>query len=169
MPGARRVTGASRGGVGGRFRRAGAVLATAVVMGSFPAGGGAQSSEEEVLVAAGQWALERLPRGAVRLDPHRTGQGAGEALARRLAGPLGAELATLEDTRSCSDPTDPSSCELAVDVLLALAAPRIDGDEAVVRVYAWHRSDDPRAPVTKESWDVRLQRSSGGWRVVSGG
>ena len=168
MPRERRRTGSDRR-VTGSPRWSGAVLTAAMALGAWPAAAAAQTPEEAVMVAAGQWALERLPGGAIRLDPHRTGQGAGEALARRLAGPLGAQLATLEDTRRCADPTDPSSCSLDADVLLALAAPRISGDEAVIRVYAWHRSGDPRAPVAKESWDVRLARSGGGWRVVSGG
>ncbi|MEJ2504076.1 MAG: hypothetical protein P8177_12330, partial [Gemmatimonadota bacterium] len=145
------------------------VMAGVAVLVGSPAGVGAQSPGEAVLVAAGEWALGRLPGGSIRLDPHRTGEGVGREGARRVAEALGAELATLEETRHCGDPLEPSSCRLSVDVLLAISAPRIDGDAAQVRVYAWYRSDDPRRPVSRQSWDLGLRRSGGEWRVTSGG
>lgn len=126
----------------------------------------AQTAEAEAaMVAAGEWAVARLPGGGVRLDPHRTGRSTERAVAARVASALGAELGTLEETRSCADALDPSTCRLAAPVLLAIAAPAIRGDRAVVRVYAWYRQEDPRSPVGKSSWEVALRRTSDGWTV----
>lgn len=127
---------------------------------------GAQGAEAEaVMVAAGEWAKSRLPGGALRLDPHRTGRSTDRALAARVAQALGAEVATLEATRTCGDVTDPSTCRLASDALLAIGAPSIRGETATVRVYVWYRQDDVHSPVGKATWDVRLRRSGSGWTV----
>lgn len=128
-----------------------------------------QDVEEAVMVAAGQWALDRLPSGATRLDPHRSGAGKDEARVRRVAQSLGATLATLDETRQCTNSIDPSTCQLSATRLLAIAAPRIDGDRAQVKVYAWYRSDSAGEPVAQRNWDLQLQRSGSDWRVVSGG
>ena len=126
----------------------------------------AQGSEgETAMVTAGEWVRARLPAGAVRLDPHRTGRSTERAVATRVASALGAKLGTLEETRICSDAMDASTCRLESPVLLAIAAPAIRGDRAVVRVYAWFRQDDPRSPVAKESWEVGLRRTASGWAV----
>lgn len=125
-----------------------------------------QEATERVMIAAGQWAAERLPDGSVRVDPHRTGDRGDQSLARNMARSLGAELGTLEQMRQCDDPLDVSTCVLECDVLLAVAMPDIDGDRATVRLYAWHRQDDAQAPVGKTSWDVRLRSVDGAWQVV---
>lgn len=142
-----------------------AVLVLAAL--AVPWGGlAAQSAESEaVMVAAGEWAKGRVPGGALRLDPHRTGRSTERAVAARVASALGAELGTLEATRTCRDVADPSTCQLASAALLAIGAPAIRGESATVRVYAWYRQDDPRAPVGKATWDVRLRRSGSGWTV----
>lgn len=135
-----------------------------------PQPGAAQGqAEEAVMTAAAEWARERLPQGALRVDPHRTGQGVGQGVAQRVARALGADLGTLEETRSCTDPLDASTCTLQTAALLAISAPRIDGDRATVRVYAWHRQSRPREPVAKRSWDLELRRTAGGWQVAGGG
>lgn len=126
-----------------------------------------QDAEEAVMVAAGAWALDRLPAGQTRLDPHRSGAGKDAARVRRVAQALGAGLGTLDESRQCTDTMDPATCKLSVDRLLAISAPRVDGDEARVKVYAWYRSSSP--PVAQQSWDLVLRHSGGSWRVVSGG
>jgi hypothetical protein len=127
----------------------------------------AQDPAEAVMVAAGQWALERVPGGDTRLDPHRSGAGKDAARVSSVARSLGAGLGTLDELRQCTDPLDAASCRLGVDRLLAISAPKVDGDEARVKVYAWFRSSSP--PVAQRSWDLVLRRAGGSWRVVSGG
>lgn len=142
----------------------GAVALAALV----PAWGGASAQGpdgEAAMVAAGEWVRGQLPAGALRLDPHRTGQGVERAVVTRVAGALGAELGTLEATRTCRDVTDPSTCRLASAALVAIAPPSIRGDAATVRVYAWYRQDDPRSPVAKRTFDVTLRRAAAGWVV----
>lgn len=126
-------------------------------------------AREAVMVAAAEWARERLPAGTLRVDPHRTGREAGEGVAERVARAVGAELGTLEATRRCMDAMDPSTCSLEAAALLAITTPRVDGDGATVRVYAWHRQSNPREPVAKLTWELELRRTGGGWQVVSGG
>jgi hypothetical protein len=140
---------------------AGAMTATSAVPAT------AQSDEAAVMIAAGQWAQGRLPSGALRVDPHRTGEGVGHALAEQVARALGARLGTLEETRVCANPMDASTCRLEADALLALAMPRISGDAATIRVYAWHRTGSRSQPVARETWTVQLRRTASGW-VVSG-
>lgn len=150
------------------FTKAGVLGMFALSLAALPAGLEAQTSDAEaVMIAAGQWARDRVPAGALRLDPHRTGRSTDGSVASRVASALGAQEATLEETRQCTDPMDPATCRLASAALLAIAAPTVRGDEARVRVYAWYRQDDRRAPVGKASWDVTLRRTSGGW-VVAG-
>lgn len=134
-----------------------------LLMGS-AAGAAAQSAGESVMVAAGEWALERLPGGEPRLDPHRTA--ASGDMIGRVARALGARLATLEQTRSCRDVMDPASCEVVAPIL-ALTEPAIQGDRARIRVYAWYDGDSPREPVAERAWDLLLSRSGSGWQVVS--
>ncbi len=142
-------------------------LALAVVLTGAPTAGSAQAAAdaEAVMVAAARWAAERLPSGSLRLDPHRTGEGGGQALAGRIASAIGAELGTLEQTRVCSNPMDASTCRLESDALVAIATPRISRDEASVRVYAWQRTGSSSEPVARQSWDLRLTRTAGGWVV----
>jgi hypothetical protein len=127
----------------------------------------AGQEEAAVMIAAGRWAQERLPEGSLRLDPHRTGEGAGQALAEEVARALGAQLASLEETRVCGNPMDASTCRLESAALLAMTMPRIRRDEATIRVYAWHRTGSAREPVGRETWNLRLTRTAAGW-VVSG-
>lgn len=148
---------------------AGPATAAGPVTSDGPATSSRQDPAEAVMVAAGEWALARLPSSSVRLDPHRSGGGSGEARARRVAGSLGAELGTLEDTRRCADVMDPGSCTLAAATLLAISPPRVEGDQARVKVYAWYRSDSPRRPVAQQKWELVLQQSGGSWEVVGGG
>lgn len=144
---------------------------------ALPAWGGAESREsvagqdpaEAIMIAAGGWVLERLPPGSSRLDPHRSGAGKDAPRIGRVAAALGAELAPLDETRQCTDAVDPSTCQLAVARLLAIGAPAIDGDQAVVKVYAWYRSGSAGAPVAEKTWQLRLHRIEDGWVVVSGG
>ena len=144
------------------------LLATALVVG-IPATGAAQNADEQaVMVAAALWAQDRLPEGSLRLDPHRTGRGVGSAIASRVARALGADVATLEDTRRCTDLMRPETCELESVALLAIAAPQVRGDQASVKVYAWYRQSSSRAPVAEATWDVRLRRTGSGWAVVPG-
>ncbi|MBW3553946.1 MAG: hypothetical protein KY466_10570 [Gemmatimonadetes bacterium] len=141
-----------------------ALLLGALLMGASP--GVAQTGDaERVMIAAGQWARGQLPSGALRLDPHRTGRSTDRAVAGRVASALGAELGTLEQTRTCTDVMDLSTCRLASTALLAIEAPAVRGDRAVVKVYAWHRQSDPRSPVAKRSWEVTLRRTGSGWTV----
>lgn len=128
-----------------------------------------QDPGEAIMVAAGQWALDRLPPGDTRLDPHRSGAGKDADRVQRVARSLGASLAPLDDTRQCADSIDPSTCQLSAARVLAITAPRIDGDRAQVKVYAWYRSDSAREPVAQRSWDLQLRRNGQSWRVVSGG
>lgn len=166
--GMRRVVG--RAGLAGALAGGLAVVALVAQAGLWPAPAAAQEeAAEAVMIAAAEWARERLPAGALRVDPHRTGEGVGEGVAQRIARSLGADLGTLEETRRCADVMDPSSCRLEVAALVAISPPRLDGDEARVRVYAWHRQSDPREPVAKVSWEVELRRSGSGWSVVRGG
>jgi hypothetical protein len=137
-----------------------------LVGGAGVAPAGAQE-EAAVMIAAGRWAQERLPEGPLRLDPHRTGEGAGQALAEEVARALGAQLASLEETRICGNPMDASTCRLESAALLAMTMPRIRRDEATLRVYAWHRTGSAREPVGRETWNLRLTRTATGW-VVSG-
>lgn len=127
----------------------------------------AQDIEEAVMVAAGEWVLDRIPSGRTQLDPHRSGAGKDGARVSRVAQALGARLGTLDEARQCTDTMNPATCELGVDRLLAIAAPQIDGDEARVKVYAWYRSSSP--PVAQRNWNLVLRQSGGDWRVVSGG
>ena len=148
-----------------------ALIATAVAIGAAamaaPVAG--QNANEAVMVAAGQWAKGQLPGGGLRLDPHRTGEEAGQGVAERVARALGAELGTLEATRICGDVMDPSTCRLQTPGLIAISAPDLNGDRARVRVHGWFRQSDPREPVGKASWQLELVREGGAWRVVSGG
>lgn len=134
-----------------------------------PAPASGQDAGEAVMVAAGAWALDRVPGSAGRLDPHRSGAGKDGERVKRVARALGVGLAPLDEVRECRDVMDPASCTLSVDRLLAIGAPRIDGGEARVKVYAWYRSSSPTQPVTQQSWELRLARADGGWRVISGG
>lgn len=134
-----------------------------------PEGVAGQDPAEAIMIAVGGWVLERLPPGSSRLDPHRSGAGKDAPRIGRVATALGAELATLDETRQCTDALDRSTCQLAVTRLLAIGAPAIDGDEAVVKVYAWYRSGSAGAPVAEKTWQLRLHRIEGGWVVVSGG
>jgi hypothetical protein len=127
----------------------------------------AQADEAAVMIAAGQWAQGRLPSGTLRVDPHRTGEGTGRALAEQVARALGAGLGTLEETRVCANPMDAATCRLEADALLALAMPRISGDAATIRVYAWHRTSSRSQPVARETWNLRLSRTASGWSVVA--
>ena len=130
----------------------------------------AQAADTEAaMVAAGEWARGQLPSGELRLDPHRTGRSTSPAVAQRVAAALGAELGTLEEIRSCTDPMTPASCSMSAAALLAIDAPAIDGDQARVRVYAWYRQDSRRAPVGRDSWTVTLRRTGSGWEVVGSG
>ena len=88
-----------------------------------------------------------------------------DVVGNQVAQALGAEVATLEATRTCGDVTDPSTCRLASNALLAIGAPSIRGETATVRVYVWYRQDDVHSPVGKATWDVRLRRSGSGWTV----
>lgn len=149
-----------------RIKWTGALLLAGLAAGAvLPTGGVAQDDSEAVMVAAARWAQQRLPSGPLRLDPHRSGRAA-EAAVRRVANALGAEVGTLEATRRCTDVMDPSTCRLESAVLLAFAAPEIRGDEARVRVYAWYRQDSAREPVGRDSWDLVLRRTGGGWEVA---
>jgi len=149
-----------------RTIRAGALLLAGLAVGTaVPTAGAAQDDAEAVMVAAARWAQQRLPSGSLRIDPHRSGRAA-EAAVLRVANALGADVGTLEATRRCTDVMNPSTCSLDSVVLLAFAAPEIRGDEARVRVYAWYRQDSAREPVARESWDVVLRRSGGGWEVA---
>lgn len=145
---------------------AGAVAGAAIT----PAPVAAQDDPSEaVMVAAAQWARERLPQGALRLDPHRTGQDVGQGVAERIARAVGADLGTLEETRQCTNPMDASTCTLETVALMAISTPSVSGNEARVRVYGWHRQSRSGEPVAKVSWDLELRRAAGGWQVVSGG
>lgn len=150
-----------------RIGMAAALMLTALALWSPAPAAGQGGDGEAAMIAAGQWALGRLPAGGLRLDPHRTGQSTDRTVAARIASALGADLGTLEETRTCGDMTDPSTCRMSVPALLAIAAPAVRGDEATVRVYAWYVQDDPRSPVAKASWEVRLHRTASGW-VVDG-
>lgn len=130
--------------------------------------GSGQESSEAAMVAAGRWVRDRLPDGRLVVDPHRTGEGVGDAVVEGVARALGASLGTLEETRRCEDVMDPSTCTLDAAALIAIAPPSLDGDRGTVRVYAWFASDSPREPVGKRTWDLELRRDAGGWRVVSG-
>jgi hypothetical protein len=130
---------------------------------TFPA---AAQDEAAVMIAAARWAQERLPSGSLRLDPHRTGEGVGQALAEQVARTVGAQLGTLEETRVCANPMDASTCRLEANALLALAMPSIKGDVATIRVYAWHRTDSSAQPVARETWNLRLTRTGAGWAVA---
>ncbi|MFW5950713.1 MAG: hypothetical protein ACOCVZ_01215 [Gemmatimonadota bacterium] len=143
-------------------------LAVLAALGVPTPGGAQERPDEAVMIAAAVWVLDQLPDGSVCVDPHRTGRGKDEARVRRVAEALGADLATLEQTRECGDVMDPATCRLA-STLLAIEAPEIRGDGARVRVYAWYSSDSPRQPVGKRDWDVRLERGAQGWQVVGGG
>jgi hypothetical protein len=166
-------------GIGSGARAAGLLGAVVLLSGSAvgaPATAGparavavVQDPAAEVMIAAGRWALDRLPGGAVRMDPHRSGEGKDQAVVERVARALGAELATLEETRRCDDVMDPSTCRLESAALLAISPPRVDGDRAQVKVYAWVAEDSPRAPVSQQSWQLQLRRSGSGWEVVGGG
>lgn len=146
--------------------RAGLLGTAALSLALAPGAVRAQASDAEaVMIAAGTWARSQLPAGALRLDPHRTGRSTDRAVTARVASALGASEATLEETRRCADPTDPATCRLDAAALLAIAPPSIRGDEARVRVYAWHRGPDAAAPVVKASWDLTLRRTSSGWTV----
>lgn len=134
-----------------------------------PDGVAGQDPAEAIMIAAGGWVLERLPPGSSRLDPHRSGAGKDAPRIGRVARALGAELATLDETRQCTDAVDRSTCQLAVARLLAIGAPAIDGDQAVVKVYAWYRSGSAGARVAEKTWQLRLHRLEGGWVVASGG
>jgi hypothetical protein len=131
-----------------------------------PARVAAQQEAPAIMVAAARWALRSLPSGTVRLDPHRTGDGPPLAAAQAVARELGAELGTLEQIRVCQDVTRPETCRLEADVLLAVAAPRVDRDRARVRVYAWHRTGSAREPVARRTWELELVRTDGAWRVT---
>lgn len=157
-----------RGGRGGSLAIV-AVLAVVVATVSLPSPAASQDAGEAIMVAAGQWALERLPQGSTRLDPHRSGAGTDAARLQRVARALGATLATLDETRECADALDRSTCRLGAGRLLAITAPRIEGDEARVKVYAWSPSTSSREPVTQNTWELVLRRSGSVWRVVSGG
>jgi hypothetical protein len=126
----------------------------------------AQADEAAVMIAAGQWAQGQLPSGTLRVDPHRTGEGTGHALAEQVARALGARLGTLEETRVCANPMDAATCRLEADALLALATPRISGDAATIRVYAWHRTSSRSEPVARETWTLQLRRAASGWSVT---
>lgn len=146
-----------------------AVVVAALAGAWLPGGVAAQAGDaESAMIAAGEWARARVPGGSLLLDPHRTGRSTERAVAARVASALGADLGTLEQARTCTDVTDPSTCGLSSAALLAIAPPAIRGDEATVRVYAWYRQDDPRAPVGKATWEVRLRRSGSSWAVVGG-
>lgn len=148
-------------------------MATAVILAAgIPWAGGVRAQqpkvEEGAMVAAGQWARGQLPSGTLALDPHRSDGGVGEAVSRAVGRALGAQLTTLEEARTCDDVMDASSCKLSVDALLAISPPVVHGDDATVRVYAWHRGSSARNPVEKATWDVHLRRSGQGWTAVSG-
>lgn len=129
----------------------------------------AQDASADVMIAAGRWAIERLPSGSGGLDPHRSGAGKDGARVRQVAQALGLELTTLEEAKRCTDALAPSTCQLSANRLLAIGSPRIDGAQARVKVYAWHRSGSEQAPVAERSWELSLRQSADGWRVVSGG
>lgn len=152
-----------------KIRGSGAFVATlALLLVGAPAPAESQSQAEAVMTAAGQWAKGQVPSGTLRLDPHRSGQSSDAAVARRVAGALGADVGTLEATRTCADVMDPSTCKLATTALLAISQPSIDGASARVRVYAWHRQDNAREPIAKRSWDLTLRQEGGRWVVVEG-
>lgn len=157
----------------GAVRRSGGVAAViaVVALAAGPAVGpvAAQDEAESAMAAAGTWALGQLPSGDTRLDPHRSGEGKDGPRVQRVARALGASLAPLNQVRECADRLDPSTCTLSVARLISVGAPRIDGDTARVKVYAWYRSSSPREPVAQRSWEVQLRRAGQGWQVVSGG
>lgn len=129
----------------------------------------AQDAEEAVMVAAGEWVLAQVPGGAARLDPHRSGAGKDRARVERVARSLGTGLATLDEVRNCKDVMDASTCTLAVERLLAIASPQVEGDGARVKVYAWYRAGSTTEPVAQRSWELQLRRDGSSWRVVSAG
>jgi hypothetical protein len=139
---------------------------SAIVAGADVVPAAAQADEAAVMIAAGQWAQGQLPSGTLRVDPHRTGAGTGQALAEQVARALGARLGTLEETRVCANPMDAATCRLEADALLALATPRISGDAATIRVYAWHRTSSRAEPVARETWTLQLRRTASGWSVT---
>lgn len=152
-----------------RESRRTAVLATVLMLvlaAATPAPTVAQSQAEAVMIAAGQWAKQQLPSGTLRLDPHRSGQSSNADVAQRVAGALGAQVATLDESRSCTDVMDPSTCTLASTALLAISEPSISGNTARTRVYAWYRQDSPREPIAKRSWDLTLEQQGNRWVVV---
>ncbi len=148
-------------------------LAAAVIMafGSVAAGPAAAQeprAETAPMVAAGEWARDRLPDGALGLDPTRSDGGVGDAVAGAVARAIGARLLKLEDARLCRDVMDPSTCTLSVDALLAISPPVLHGDQGMVRVYAWYRGSSAGKPVEEATWDVRVRRSGGAWSAVGG-
>lgn len=155
-------------------RRGGALAIVALLVAAgataiLPDQAAGQDAEEAVMVAAGEWALERTPQGSTRLDPHRSGAGKDGARVQRVAQSLGATPGTLEETRRCTDALDPSTCRLEAGRLLAVGAPRIEGDQARVKVYVWYPTSTAREPVAQRSWDLVLRKNGQAWRVVSGG
>lgn len=148
------------------------VVAAAVVAlagAGVPASADAQSGDAEaVMVAAGEWVLQQVPGGQPHLDPHRSGEGQDAARLQRVARALGAGLTTLDQSRQCDDAMNRATCRLTVERLLTIAEPRVDGDRAQVKVYAWFRSSSPTDPVGQRRWDLSLERDARGWRVTSG-
>lgn len=158
-----------RAGLTGRNPLLSMVAAAAVASSGAWAPAAAQGADAEaVMVAAGEWALQQVPGGQPHLDHHRSGEGQDAARVERVARALGARLTTLDQARQCDDAMDRATCRLTVERLLTITAPRIDGDRAQVKVYAWYRSSSASDPVAQRRWDLVLERNGRGWRVTSG-
>lgn len=136
----------------------------------------AQTADLSVELAAIRHVRLSLPVGAFALEPRiaasfdeRDGMWREERPADRsaaLSRESGGQLGRLDEIRRCPA-ASPASCHLErVSALVALSAPRIDGESATIDVRSWYNTSHPRQPVAARDVRLELRFESGRWRVV---
>jgi hypothetical protein len=152
------------------------VLHTAILIAALPAGAQQVNERRSILKAAAEAIRERLPKGAIALDPRVVEQGqhflkkdrvAHEAATQTdLQGVLRGRIARTEDIATCPTRLH-RSCRIEDGVgVVAFGSPRIQGDTAELNVYTTYSTGLARIPIAREELRLVLVKKHAGWQVI---
>lgn len=137
-----------------------APIADAVVV----AAGYMKSSNEDLKeIAAADLVLDRRVADVTGKLTTSRPRAESDAILRAIgAGRIG----TKDQEIACADES-PKSCRMRAKAkgVVALSAPRIEGEKASVDVHMWWESGDEEAPVATKHLIIDLERVDGAWKV----